>query len=68
MPEYTVNKEQLRKVNLPLPSFHTIADSIFDKNKDGFKVYKSSKYDCTVVECKNKPRDMPVYAWGWIEL
>ena len=68
MPLFTVDKTELQRVNLPLPSHRTILDSIFDTNKNGCFVSHSQKHGCTVVECENQPRDMPVYAWKWIKL
>ncbi len=62
MPEWKVkHAEGLGMKTLPKPSDDQVAEYILENNQR-FSAFRDPIEGCAIVECENRPRDLPI--WG----
>ena len=62
-------KVDIHKIDsrLPFPDDKYLADVIFKNNKKFSVITSIFPFEALVIECENKPRDMPVFGIFWLE-
>lgn len=66
MPYFKVDIHKMDP-RLPSPGDKYFADVVFENNKEFSVVTAIFPFEALVLECENKPRDMPVFGIFWHE-
>ena len=52
----------------PVPYDETLSDAVFENNNKFSVVTAIFPFEIFVIECENKPRDLPLYGIHWEEV